>query len=99
MLFKTALAGGDPNWGRIIARLGSLPELDCDFNRIGLSFGDHPIIGEGKLLRYSLKRAEKEFSKKNVTVVVDLKRGKASTVFYTTDLTKEYVQINSEYTT
>ncbi|MBN1493069.1 MAG: bifunctional glutamate N-acetyltransferase/amino-acid acetyltransferase ArgJ [Candidatus Omnitrophica bacterium] len=99
MLFKTALAGADPNWGRIVAAIGAKRSVACNVEKLDLKFGPVSIIRNGTLLNYDKKRAKFEFSKKDVEITVDLKSGRATTQFLTSDLTKKYVEINAEYTT
>ncbi|MCK5237654.1 MAG: bifunctional glutamate N-acetyltransferase/amino-acid acetyltransferase ArgJ [Deltaproteobacteria bacterium] len=96
-LVKTALYGNDPNWGRIIAaagRSGVLFDPEKTVLKIGpvvLYSGGKPSGREKEALRFMKKR--------EVDIVVDLKRGKASFGVITSDLSVEYVKINAEYTT
>jgi glutamate N-acetyltransferase/amino-acid N-acetyltransferase len=99
MLFKTALAGADPNWGRIVAAIGAKRSVACNVSKLDLKFGPVVIIKNGALREYDKNKAKKEFSKKDVAITLDLKSGSAATRFLTSDLTKMYVEINAEYTT
>ncbi len=74
-LFKCAIYGANPNWGRIIAAIG----------HAGIA------VKEGIPITMS------DLTKKDITIDVDLKRGKFSQTIYTSDLTPEYVKINAEY--
>ena len=97
MLVKTAIYGKDPNWGRIIAAIGSCgvnireENIDIFLNRIKLvSRGS----GTGRE-----KAAARVLSNKNITITVDLNIGKESAKVLTCDLTEEYIKINAHYST
>lgn len=98
MLFKTALAGADPNWGRILAALGACEGLVCNFKQIDLFFGNVQILRKGEPVSFNRSHAKRAFSKKEVIVTVDLKSGKEGISFFTSDLTKKYIEINADYT-
>ncbi len=99
MLFKTALHGSDPNWGRIVAVLGSLSDIDCNFNRMKVAFDKYIVYKNGKPLNRNLPGARKALKKKEVDIHVDLASGRAGASFLTSDLSREYIAINSYYTT
>jgi glutamate N-acetyltransferase/amino-acid N-acetyltransferase len=97
MLVKTAIYGKDPNWGRIIAAIGSSgvnvreEKIDICLDRIKLvSRG----VGTGRE-----KAAAKVLSKKNIVITVDLNSGKRSAKVLTCDLTEGYIKINAHYST
>ncbi|MCK4249307.1 MAG: bifunctional glutamate N-acetyltransferase/amino-acid acetyltransferase ArgJ, partial [Candidatus Omnitrophica bacterium] len=98
-LVKTMIAGGDPNWGRVISAAGA-GKVKFDPERVKLYFGKYCVFqkGQGKATA-GLKSVEKELSKKEVKITLDLNSGKAQAKVYTCDLTKEYVAINAEYST
>jgi len=93
-LFKTAMFGANPNWGRIVAAIGAAG-VALKQNNLEISFNGHKIFRNGRV--YSIK--PKNFLKKTkmVSVDINLLRGKFSHSVLTSDLTPEYVKINSEY--
>ncbi len=94
-LFKTAVYGKDPNWGRILAAVGTTDAafepsaLDVAFNGVWICRGGEP--GE--------PRDTVDLSGREVTVTVDLKAGRQSATIWTNDLTHAYVHENSAYST
>jgi len=98
MLFKTMLTGADPNWGRVAAAIGATG-IPVNFNKIRITFDGIPVLVNGKPLERNLPRVRRLLKRGHFTLKVDLKRGKEKVDFVTSDLTKQYVHINSEYTT
>ncbi|CAM3106458.1 bifunctional glutamate N-acetyltransferase/amino-acid acetyltransferase ArgJ [Saccharomonospora xinjiangensis] len=94
-LFKTAVFGKDPNWGRILAAVGTTDAafepsaLDVAFNGVWICRGGEP--GE--------PRDAVDLSAREVTVTVDLKAGGEAATIWTNDLTHAYVHENSAYST
>jgi glutamate N-acetyltransferase / amino-acid N-acetyltransferase len=98
-LVKTAWAGCDPNWGRILAAIG-YAGVAIDPARINISFGDLEICREGCLSPKFDEAATHDYLKqRELTIHIDLGLGRGSCLFWTTDLTAEYVRINSDYST
>lgn len=97
-LVKTMIAGGDPNWGRVAASVGS-SGVDIKQNRVNVYFGKKLAMKNGAGTKVSRKALSDIFKKKEITIVIDLGLGKASSKIWTCDLTKEYVRINAEYET
>jgi glutamate N-acetyltransferase / amino-acid N-acetyltransferase len=98
-LVKTAWAGCDPNWGRILAAIG-YAGVAIDPARINISFGELEICRGGSLSPRFDENATHEYLKqRDLTVHVDLGVGPGKCCFWTTDLTEEYVRINSDYST
>jgi glutamate N-acetyltransferase/amino-acid N-acetyltransferase len=97
-LFKTAMFGNDPNWGRILSAVGQL-HLDIDFSKVKLYLGDF-LLYSGEPLDFDRDGAQ-EYLKKNKEITIDiyLGRGEKDWTYYTCDLTYKYVEINAEYTT
>ncbi len=96
-LVKTAFAGEDPNWGRIIMAIGK-SQIQINTNKINISFGENKIIERGELSKDYSEVELKEFMKnENIDLKIDLKMGSKSFIAYTMDLTKKYIQINSDY--
>jgi glutamate N-acetyltransferase/amino-acid N-acetyltransferase len=97
-LVKTALAGGDPNWGRILAAAGRAgvrfrPEL------VELHLGKVRVAGEGAAVSFDKKAAEQEVKGPEVSITLDLHAGDEEATVWTCDLTATYVKINAEYHT
>jgi glutamate N-acetyltransferase/amino-acid N-acetyltransferase len=92
-LVKTALAGSDPNWGRVVAAFG-LTTAAFDPDRISVAMNG-VVLAE----RASPTGAEVDLHGRDVTITVDLGAGEASGFVWTTDLTEAYVRLNSQYTT
>jgi glutamate N-acetyltransferase / amino-acid N-acetyltransferase len=98
-LVKTAWAGCDPNWGRILAAIG-YAGVAIDPARINISFGELEICVGGSLSpRFDEAATHDYLKQRNLTIRIDLGLGKGVCRFWTTDLTTEYVRINSDYST
>jgi len=96
-LVKTALFGGDANWGRVMAALGRAG-VPIDPSRISLEFGGMPMVRKGQGLgRTAERQLTKVFKAKEFTIRIDLAQGKAGAHMWTTDLSYEYVRINASY--
>jgi glutamate N-acetyltransferase / amino-acid N-acetyltransferase len=98
LLVKTAWAGADPNWGRILAAVGR-SGVPIDPNKVQISIGKQTVCRNGTACVFDEKAAHQELSKAECEVGVRLGKGKASLLFLTTDLTQEYVKINADYST
>ncbi len=98
LLVKTAWAGADPNWGRILAAIGSSGTA-VDPSRIDIFIGRQRVCRSGVSNPFHEGQAHAELSKPESDIKVRLRRGSASLVFLTTDLTAEYVRINADYST
>ena len=97
MLFKTMLAGGDPNWGRI---MGSVGASSVSFSpRLNIAFDGLPILVNGKEKLKNRNRLRQILKKKEYQLEMNLKSGRFEERYWTTDLTKFYVWINSTYST
>ena len=96
-LVKTALAGGDPNWGRILSAAGAAG-VDFAPERVSLMIGDVPVVrgGRGVQNGHDLRRL---FTSPRVSVRLDLAAGRGRAVIWTCDLTRRYIDINAHYTT
>ena len=96
-LVKTAFAGEDPNWGRIIMAIGK-SQVEINTNKINISFGENKIIEIGELSKDYSEVELKDFMKnENIDLKIDLKTGSKNFIAYTMDLTKKYIEINSDY--
>jgi len=95
-LVKTAFFGADPNWGRIMAALGS-SGADFRQDRVDIYFDGIKVVKDG-MDAGKEKQAARAIKKKEVRLRVDLKRGKSSSLkLWTSDLSYDYVRINSSY--
>ena len=96
-LVKTAIAGEDPNWGRIIMAIGK-SDVDINLNKLSIKFGDLVIVNKGKIHnQYNESEAAKYMKGLDINLSVDIGNGKKSFTVYTMDLTNEYIKINSDY--
>ena len=96
-LVKTAIAGEDANWGRIIMAIGK-SKAKFDQNNISLKFGKNLILKKGKLKKNYNEEPVSEYLKKNeIKIEVDLNCGKFVSKVWTCDLTKKYIEINADY--
>ena len=98
LLVKTAWAGADPNWGRILAAVGR-SGVAVNPEKIAISIGKQTVCRHGTACVFDENAAHQELSKAECEVGIRLGRGKASLVFLTTDLSVEYVKINADYST
>lgn len=97
-LCKTAWAGADPNWGRILAAIGRAG-VPINTGKISIFIGDQEVCRNGQSHPFNKQKAHRQLSQPTCDVRVLLGRGKASLHFLTTDLTSEYVRINADYST
>jgi glutamate N-acetyltransferase/amino-acid N-acetyltransferase len=101
-LFKTAVHGGDPNWGRVLCAAGySGAEIDPATLALWFGVGAHQIalVAGGLPLEADLAAASRLLRQDPVIITLDLGRGAATTTVWTCDFSKEYVEINAHYTT
>lgn len=98
VLFRAALAGGDPNWGRILAAMGGSGVL-FDPDRVSVTCGGVTVCRFGTATAFDRGQAAVAMSKPEVDIEIDLGMGGGTTTYLTTDLTPEYVRFNAEYTT
>ena len=98
-LVKTAIAGEDPNWGRIIMAIGK-SNVNLNPNKLSIKFGNISIIENGKLSNsYEEKKAANYMKEAKIDILINLNLGKKEFTSYTMDLTKKYIEINSDYRT
>jgi glutamate N-acetyltransferase / amino-acid N-acetyltransferase len=98
-LVKTAWAGNDPNWGRLLGAAG-YSGAEIDPARVSIRFGDLPICDNGGLsAAFDEAAAHRYLSQPEFTIDIDLGLGTGSCRFWTCDLTREYVSINADYST
>jgi glutamate N-acetyltransferase/amino-acid N-acetyltransferase len=98
MLVKTALYGNDPNWGRILAAVGrSGASIDTD--RVRIAIEGVVLFEKGLPTVIDLEALSARMRKRELRIEIEIGLGGSNRTVYTTDLTKEYVAINAEYTT
>jgi glutamate N-acetyltransferase/amino-acid N-acetyltransferase len=96
-LVKTAIAGNDANWGRIVMAVGKSGEL-ADRDRLKISFGGHMVAEKGmRAAKYNEATATKAVSGREVSIAIDLGLGKGEARVWTCDLTHGYIDINGSY--
>ena len=96
-LVKTAIAGEDPNWGRIIMAIGKAgPKINL--KKLSIKFGNIKIVQYGKLHQeYDEKQAANYMKKANILIDIEILSGNKNFTAYTMDLTNKYIKINSDY--
>ena len=97
-LVKTAWAGCDPNWGRILSSVGK-SGVAVDPAKIHIFFGPQQVCKNGMAHPFDEKKAHEYLQQREYEIRVELGRGKSSLEFLTCDLTVEYVHINADYST
>jgi len=95
-LVKTAIHGEDANWGRILAAVGNAG-IPFDPAQTAISIGTVPVLRPPYVIDFSEEEAKQVLSQKEVRILVDLHAGEGSALFWTCDLSKEYVAINANY--
>ena len=98
LLVKTALHGGEPNWGRILAALGR-SGIEMNEETTDVSFGDLEVVHGGLGVAGVWDAAAAALEKKEVSIRIRLGVGTAAAKVWTSDLSEEYVRINGSYTT
>jgi glutamate N-acetyltransferase/amino-acid N-acetyltransferase len=95
-LVKTALHGGDPNWGRMLAALG---RSGARFNvkRVSLWAGRFQLVKDGAPADYREKDAAKIFARERVPIILDLGGGTARTIILASDFGHDYISLNTDY--
>jgi len=98
-LVKTAWAGSDPNWGRLLAAIG-YSGAQIDPERVDICFGGLAICRDGgRAAEFDEAAAHAYVNQPEFSVAIQLHQGTGSCVFWTTDLTHKYVSINADYST
>ncbi len=98
-LVKTAMYGEDPNFGRIMAAVGSSPGTKLKLNKIKLFIQGICVVKNSDICSFDLKKLRAKLRKKEINITIDLEQGASSFTMLTSDLTKEYVRLNSAYST
>ncbi len=95
-LVKTAIAGADANWGRILAAAGR-SGAKFDVSQVEIKLGDLVVARRGGGVEFSEERALEILKRDEVIVTVDLHQGEAEVTEWTCDLTENYIHINADY--
>ena len=96
-LVKTAIAGEDANWGRIIMAIGKAG-ININLEKLSIKFGNNLIIQNGKLnVNYNETDVSEYMKNDNIDIDIDISNGSKNFTAYTMDLTKKYIEINSDY--
>ncbi len=98
LLVRTAVTGGDPNWGRILAAAGRAG-VAFDPNRIRVSAGGTLLFADGRPAEGNLADIREAFTADTVRIEIDLASGPHSDRFWSCGLTTRYVELNADYTT
>ena len=96
-LVKTAIAGEDPNWGRIIMAIGK-SNVDIDLKELSVQLGKIKIIEKGELVKnYKESDVAIYMKSQSIDISINLNMGLKNFTAYTMDLTKKYIEINADY--
>ena len=96
-LVKTAIAGEDPNWGRVIMAIGKAGP-NINLKKLSIKFGDFKIVQGGKLYQSYDETKTSEYMKSNyIDLDIEIFTGKKNFTVYTMDFTKKYIDINADY--
>ena len=96
-LVKTAIAGEDPNWGRIMMAAGK-KEVEFNINSVNLMLGDYKVFEKGQVSKNYSEQDLKEYMKnETIKIILEINSGKKHFTCYTMDFTKKYIEINSDY--
>ena len=96
-LVKTAIAGEDPNWGRIIMAIGKAG-VQLNYEKLSIKFGTIIIVQNGKVNpNYKEEEAADYMKNDSIDIFVNISSGSKNFTAYTMDLTKKYIEINADY--
>ena len=96
-LVKTAIAGEDPNWGRIIMAIGK-SYVPLNLDKLSIKLGDLIVVQSGKLsINYNEQDASEYMKNSDIEIMVDISNGSKNFTAYTMDFTKKYIEINADY--
>ena len=96
-LVKTAIAGEDPNWGRIIMAIGK-SGVNINLKKLSINFGNIKVIDKGQLVNnYKENEVANYMKEHTIDISINLNIGSKKFTAYTMDLTKKYIEINTDY--
>ncbi|OUX44996.1 bifunctional ornithine acetyltransferase/N-acetylglutamate synthase [bacterium TMED277] len=97
LLVKTAIAGEDPNWGRIVMAIGKTEKI-FNMEKLKIFIQNQLLTKNGSVVKnINEGKLKKELEKKYVKIIVDLDSGKYGFTAWTSDLTEQYIKINADY--
>ena len=96
-LIKTAMHGEDPNWGRIIARLGAEKVPAASLNKMDLRIQGELLFENGAPAEFNREHVRGLLKQPKIHILIDLKSGQETATAWGCDLSKKYVEINTEY--
>jgi len=96
-ILKAAIAGEDPNWGRVVMAVGKSGEA-ADRDRLAIAFGPHTVARDGeRAAEYDEQTVARYMKNKDIDIHIDVGVGSASATVWTCDLTHDYISINADY--
>ncbi len=95
-LVKTAIAGSDANWGRIVMAIGKAP-VSFDVNTVSIFINDHCVAKKGSPQAYDEPELEQSMQGTHIILRIDLAQGQQQARVWTCDLTHQYIAINADY--
>lgn len=96
-ILKTAIAGEDPNWGRVVMAVGKSGEA-ANRDKLAIWFGPHCVARDGeRASEYDEKTVAAYMKNSDIVIRIDVGVGKSSATVWTCDLTHDYVSINADY--
>ncbi len=96
-LVKTAIAGEDPNWGRVVMGIGKSGE-QVDKNKLSIKFGEFEVTDKGKVSENYDEQKLREYMKwDSILIEVSINQGDSEFECYTCDFTHDYIDINADY--
>lgn len=96
-ILKAAIAGEDPNWGRVVMAIGKAGEA-ADLDKLTIWFGEHCVARDGeRAAEYDEKTVAKYMKNRDIVIRANVGVGKASATVWTCDLTHDYISINADY--
>ena len=99
-MVKTAIHGCDPNWGRILAPNGRSGVENLDTRRVNIDIGSVRIVSEGTVAEgYTEEKGKSVMERDEIIISIELGRGDKQETVWTSDLSHDYVRINSDYRT
>jgi glutamate N-acetyltransferase / amino-acid N-acetyltransferase len=96
-LVKTAIHGEDPNWGRIVMAIGKDTSIKLNPEKVSIKIGDFTIFSKGSPVNFDRTDLKKELAKSTIFIIIDCAIGNANATAWGCDLTKGYIDINTDY--
>jgi glutamate N-acetyltransferase/amino-acid N-acetyltransferase len=98
-LLKTAVAGGDPNWGRVVSAAG-YAGIEFDPAKVSVSINGFPLYANSTPIEFDAARVSASIrDNRDTQIAINFAEGTAAARFWTTDLTAEYIRLNTDYHT